>query len=59
MIQTALQPDLFDLSYLAEYLAKNKKLFFDKIMDNIRKLYKAGLVHADLSAFNILNSPTI
>jgi len=26
MIQTALQPDLFDLSYLAEYLAKNKKL---------------------------------
>jgi RIO kinase 1 len=34
---------------------KNAKRFFDKIIDNIKKLYKAGLVHADLSAFNILN----
>jgi RIO kinase 1 len=34
---------------------KNKKLFFDSIIENLRKLYKAGLVHADLSAFNILN----
>jgi len=40
---------------LKDSIPKNKKLFFDKIMDNIRKLYKAGLVHADLSAFNILN----
>ena len=34
---------------------KNKKEFFGKIVENMRKLYKAGLVHADLSAFNILN----
>ena len=34
---------------------KNAKRFFDKIIDNIKKLYEAGLVHADLSAFNILN----
>ena len=40
---------------LKDSIPKNKKLFFDKIIDNIRKLYKAGLVHADLSAFNILN----
>ncbi|MDP6600637.1 MAG: serine protein kinase RIO [Candidatus Woesearchaeota archaeon] len=40
---------------LKDSIPKNKKLFFDKIMDNIRKLYKSGLVHADLSAFNILN----
>ena len=40
---------------LKDSVPKNKNLFFDKITDNIRKLYKAGLVHADLSAFNILN----
>lgn len=34
---------------------KNPKKFFDDIIDNIKKLYKAGLVHSDLSAFNILN----
>ena len=34
---------------------KNPKEFFDDIISNMRKLYKAGLVHADLSAFNILN----
>jgi len=41
---------------LKDSVPKNKKEFFDKIIDNIRKLHKAGLVHADLSAFNILNS---
>ena len=40
---------------LKDSIPKNKKQFFDKIMDGIRKLYKSGLVHADLSAFNILN----
>jgi len=40
---------------LKDSIPKNKELFFDKIIDNIRKLHKAGLVHADLSAFNILN----
>ena len=40
---------------LKDEIPKNKKLFFDKIIDNIRKLYKANIVHADLSAFNILN----
>ncbi len=34
---------------------KNKKKFFDEIIKSIRKLYKHGLVHADLSKFNILN----
>lgn len=33
----------------------NPKDFFEKILANVKKLYKAGLVHADLSAFNILN----
>ena len=34
---------------------KNPNRFFEEIVINIKKLYKAGLVHADLSAFNILN----
>jgi len=34
---------------------KNPKKFFEDVVDNMKKLYKAGLVHADLSAFNILN----
>ena len=40
---------------LKDSIPKNKKQFFDKTIDSIRKLYKSGLVHADLSAFNILN----
>lgn len=40
---------------LKDDIPKNKKIFFDKIVENMRKLYKAGMVHADLSAFNILN----
>jgi|TARA_Y100000310_G_scaffold238535_1_gene241933 RIO kinase 1 len=40
---------------LKDKIPKNKKLFFNKIVDNIKKLHKYGLVHADLSAFNILN----
>jgi len=34
---------------------KNPETFFKEIIENIKKLYKAGLVHADLSPFNILN----
>ncbi len=34
---------------------KDPKKFFNKIIENIKKLYKVGLVHADLSPFNILN----
>ena len=40
---------------LKDKIPEDKKEFFDKTVENIRKLYKAGLVHADLSAFNILN----
>lgn len=35
---------------------KNPKEFFNKTSENMKKLYKAGLVHADLSPFNILNN---
>ena len=40
---------------LKDEIPKNPKDFFDKIITNMKKLHKAGLVHADLSAFNILN----
>ncbi|MBI2112817.1 serine protein kinase RIO [Candidatus Woesearchaeota archaeon] len=34
---------------------KNKKKFFADIIDEMKKLYAAGLIHGDLSSFNILN----
>jgi RIO kinase 1 len=34
---------------------KNPKEFLEEIINNLRRMYKSGLVHADLSAFNILN----
>tara|TARA_Y100000034_G_scaffold14075_1_gene14698 strand:- start:6736 stop:7437 length:702 start_codon:yes stop_codon:yes gene_type:complete len=34
---------------------KNKTKFLNEIIKNMKKLYKKGLVHADLSQFNILN----
>jgi len=40
---------------LKDKIPKNKKLFLDKVIEYMRKMYKSGLVHADLSAFNILN----
>jgi serine/threonine-protein kinase RIO1 len=32
------------------------KRLFDKVVENMRRLYQGGLVHADLSEYNILNS---
>ncbi|MGV8150294.1 MAG: serine protein kinase RIO [Candidatus Woesearchaeota archaeon] len=34
---------------------KDPEKFFKKIIDNMHKLYKKGLIHGDLSPFNILN----
>ena len=40
---------------LKDEIPKKPEEFFNKIIENMKKMYKAGLVHADLSAFNILN----
>jgi RIO kinase 1 len=40
---------------LKDAYPKNHKKFFDEIIKSIKKLYMAGLVHADISGFNILN----
>lgn len=34
---------------------KNPKEFYEAVIDNMKKLHNAGLVHGDLSPFNILN----
>ena len=34
---------------------KNNKKFIKEVLENVKKLYQAGLIHADLSEFNILN----
>ena len=47
--------DDFIAPKLKDEIPKNPKEFFGQIILNIRKLYKARLVHSDLSAFNILN----
>jgi RIO kinase 1 len=40
---------------LKDSIPENLEEFFNEIIDSIKKLFKKGLVHADLSAFNILN----
>jgi len=40
---------------LSKQFPKNPKKFFDEVVENAKRLYKHGFIHADLSAFNILN----
>ncbi|MBN2453982.1 serine protein kinase RIO [Candidatus Woesearchaeota archaeon] len=40
---------------LKDAIPKNKKKFFDEVVKNMQKFYKAGFAHGDLSSFNILN----
>ena len=40
---------------LKDLIPENEKKFFNEIIANIKRFYKAGFVHADLSSFNILN----
>lgn len=42
-------------SKLKDEIPQDPEKFFLKTLDNMKKLYAAGLVHADLSHFNILN----
>ncbi len=40
---------------LKDAVPKNMEKFFDEMIKQLKKLHKAGIVHADLSHFNILN----
>ena len=41
---------------LKDSIPENPKRFFDKVIIGMGQLYKAGIVHGDLSQFNILNN---
>ncbi|MBT3298443.1 serine protein kinase RIO [archaeon] len=40
---------------LKDQIPQNPEKFFELLLKEIEKLYKTGLVHGDLSAFNVLN----
>lgn len=40
---------------LKDAVPENPDAFFKEVAENMRKLYRKGFIHADLSAFNILN----
>ncbi|MBU0758268.1 MAG: serine protein kinase RIO [Nanoarchaeota archaeon] len=40
---------------LKDLLPENLEEFFDKTVNGVKRLYESGLVHGDLSEFNILN----
>jgi len=40
---------------LKDSIPRNKQKFLDKVIENMKKLHRADLVHGDLSSFNILN----
>ncbi len=40
---------------LKDSIVKNPEKFFQELIENIKRLYRANLVHGDLSEFNILN----
>lgn len=40
---------------LKDHIPEKLDLFFKKVLSNMKKLHSAGLVHGDLSEFNILN----
>src|SRR3989338_6887457 len=40
---------------LKDSIPRNPKQFFGKVLENMKKLNNAGLVHGDLSEYNILN----
>ncbi len=46
-------PTLSDLGYTLKEVADVEKLFWE-IIENVKKLYRAELVHADLSEYNIV-----
>ena len=40
---------------LKDVYPKDPKKFFELLISDVKKLYKQGLIHGDLSSFNILN----
>ncbi len=47
--------EFFDAPLLVRKAPKNPKKFYERLISEVQKLFQAGLVHADLSEYNILN----
>ncbi len=47
--------EFFDAPRLHEKAPKNPKKFYERLISELQKLLEAGLVHADISEYNILN----
>ena len=47
--------EYFDAPRLAQKAPKDPKKFYERLISEVGKLFSAGLVHADLSEYNILN----
>jgi RIO kinase 1 len=47
--------EYFPAPILHQKPPKEPKVFYEKLIKEVLKVYKAGLVHADLSEYNILN----
>jgi RIO kinase 1 len=47
--------EYFDAEELIDDPPKEPKVFYEKLIKEVKKLFDAGLVHADLSEYNILN----
>ncbi|MBS3162612.1 serine protein kinase RIO [Candidatus Woesearchaeota archaeon] len=53
--QNILIMEYFDAPLLQNLSPKKPKEFYERLIKEVIKLFKVGLVHADLSEFNILN----
>ncbi len=47
--------EYFDAPLLIHKAPKNPKVFYERLISELQKLFLAGLVHADISEYNILN----
>ncbi len=56
VFQNILIMEYFDAKLLQNQAPKKPREFYERLIKEVIKLLKAGLVHADLSEFNILNN---
>ncbi len=55
VFKNVLVMEYFDAPLLLNKSPKNPKLFYKKLVEEMKKVIEAGLVHTDVSEYNILN----